>query len=177
MRRRGVAPFSLMHLLPSSKDRACPSPQCALVRRVSVGVILVYDMPERNCFFHVRASVIDLGETAQFKRNRSAIEKIGRNMRRGRERHGCRSGGSVRFAAQEDGRGIPEQKAAGNRRPLHSGYKRAIRPPVSAAGRVRRNRGSRRPDGRRSRAPGAGSRRCARRAAVNASPRSVSPTV
>lgn len=110
MRRRGVAPFSLMHLLPSSKDRACPSPQCALVRRVSVGVILVYDMPERNCFFHVRASVIDLGETAQFKRNRSAIEKIGRNMRRGRERHGCRSGGSVRFAAQEDGRGIPEQK-------------------------------------------------------------------
>ncbi|MGY2908080.1 hypothetical protein ACVWVY_007101 [Bradyrhizobium sp. URHC0002] len=51
-----------------------------------------------------------------------------------------------------------------------------IRPPASAAGRARRNRGSRRPGGRRSRAPGAGFRRCARRAAANASHRSVSPT-
>jgi hypothetical protein len=65
-----------------------------------------------------------------------------------------------------------------NRYPLRLNtlWTRLIRPPASAAGRGRRNRGSRRPGGRRSRVPGAGSRRCARRAAANASPRSVSPT-
>src|SRR6186713_2091402 len=78
-------------------------------------------------------------------------------------------------------REMASQTAKGRRKPAALAFcvsegARLIRPPASAADRARPNRGSRRPGGRRSRAPGAGSRRCVRRAVENASPRSGYPT-
>jgi hypothetical protein len=69
-------------------------------------------------------------------------------------------------------------KKAARRRPWHHLWVRAgpILPLPCEAGRGRRSRGFRRPGDRKNRAPGAGSRRCARREAASAPPRSGCPT-
>src|ERR1700736_2995148 len=91
----------------------------------------------------------------------------------------CLHSSILSFATQHKAIGFPKQKGppetGGPRKSLK---KRTfvIRRPPSAAGRARRNRGSRPPDGRKSREPVAGSRRYVRQVAANASPRTGCPT-